>query len=122
MVRLKANVVTTGLFPIEFQFHYGTIKRISNARQIKLIANFNSTMVRLKAFVPDRTTRSALYFNSTMVRLKGGSSNCLAIYSSYFNSTMVRLKANTSIIGAIKDVNFNSTMVRLKVRVLPLHR
>ena len=48
MVRLKAYPFFKVNPAIVFQFHYGTIKRKTNAANWQIAQNFNSTMVRLK--------------------------------------------------------------------------
>ena len=47
---------------------------------IRLVANFNSTMVRLKDGNVTRYCICYIYFNSTMVRLKGTFARCSAIF------------------------------------------
>ena len=70
MVRLKgeANLALSRLE--KFQFHYGTIKRLSLSYNRFNTSNFNSTMVRLKVSTPFLFTANHANFNSTMVRLK----------------------------------------------------
>ena len=60
------------------------------------MANFNSTMVRLKAWKNTNSVGFYPYFNSTMVRLKEGHILMFCQIRIYFNSTMVRLKVDMS--------------------------
>ncbi len=53
-----------------FQFHYGTIKRMYGYEHLKDLADFNSTMVRLRGLNFEGKTVDNLNFNSTMVRLR----------------------------------------------------
>ena len=57
MVRLKAAGQSPLIHPYMFQFHYGTIKRTATNAVAKIVASFNSTMVRLKglAILPGRS-------------------------------------------------------------------
>ena len=73
----------------EFQFHYGTIKRITRRLHILDLLRFNSTMVRLKVPSMPIEVDSLPRFNSTMVRLKdnGGMQDFTDVVG--FNSTMV---------------------------------
>ena len=64
-IRVKTSFTVT-----LFQFHYGTIKSGTWILNCRHPCNFNSTMVRLKAFTRRAQTNSACNFNSTMVRLK----------------------------------------------------
>ncbi len=77
-----------------FQFHYGTIKRYNISRSLLLFTDFNSTMVRLKAFFILPLPWGLMYFNSTMVRLKGIRIRDVQAWDRNFNSTMVRLKGD----------------------------
>ena len=71
MVRLKALPTCKPRRTIcSFQFHYGTIKRKTVCHQTSWQDDFNSTMVRLKAYRIYLTARRYYDFNSTMVRLK----------------------------------------------------
>ena len=139
MVRLKVASDNVEVLIHEFQFHYGTIKRMWKPLQYTTSSNFNSTMVRLKAacdvldvarevgfqfhYGTIKRLRcllqntNLLYFNSTMVRLKV---RCLRRKSTRlrnFNSTMVRLKACKPRKNKQSCRYFNSTMVRLKVLI-----
>ena len=60
--------------PLQFQFHYGSIKMASEKLNRRIIMGFNSTMVRLKSLGENPTVETLRGFNSTMVRLK---SHCL---------------------------------------------
>jgi len=62
-------------------------------------ANFNSTMVRLKAVEIDEISGFACYFNSTMVRLKDSRKQNSQQAIRHFNSTMVRLKESSRVVS-----------------------
>ena len=55
---------------VGFQFHTGTIKRLMERPFFNQFANFNSTLVRLKAGRMYDIEQGKFYFNSTLVRLK----------------------------------------------------
>ena len=93
MVRLKENQVPGRADKAgEFQFHYGTIKRLRRQLCRTAVYCFNSTMVRLKGSVMAFQMIAFLRFNSTMVRLKALRMLRSLHWSRCFNSTMVRLK------------------------------
>ena len=52
MVRLKVRYRQDAHSVLSFQFHYGTIKSVKRPKWDTVFAHFNSTMVRLKVFVP----------------------------------------------------------------------
>ena len=70
MVRLKADRRERLPSVISFQFHYGTIKSLTDATTFPIPEYFNSTMVRLKVRDASTTNLPYIHFNSTMVRLK----------------------------------------------------
>ena len=71
-------------------------------------------MVRLKEAQQRIIDEAVADFNSTMVRLKGQELCDSSFYEVNFNSTMVRLKVCNFILPRQCKYNFNSTMVRLK--------
>ena len=77
MVRLKETRPSQRQQEMLFQFHYGTIKRKTNAANWQIAQNFNSTMVRLKVNIYIRIMSTKIDFNSTMVRLKDPTSGLL---------------------------------------------
>ncbi len=59
MVRLKDEAKVTGSISVKlFQFHYGAIKSIAQPFVMKTHDRFNSTMVRLKAWIDSGNIRS----------------------------------------------------------------
>mgnify|MGYP005858004895 CR=1 FL=1 len=71
MVRLKLyDYLTEQGIKIESQFHYGSIKTMSNVINLSEKLGLNSTMVRLKQFQEGEFSFLELSLNSTMVRLK----------------------------------------------------
>ena len=113
------------------------LKDRTGMREMNRIANFNSTMVRLKEpTVFERAVHRLFQFHyGTIKRLNsllmkrdevlfqfhyGTIKSCRIYVSSlfnlYFNSTMVRLKGNSWPQYGHLSSHFNSTMVRLKER------
>ncbi len=70
MVRLRVKVSTEALDDIEFQFLHGAIKGTQPQYKVREIANFNSYMVRLRAFADSLIAFGKSHFNSYMVRLR----------------------------------------------------
>ena len=95
MVRLKEYSNEKIRYFIWFQFHYGTIKSAPSAQPAVTPTNFNSTMVRLKVWIPICWLINFPDFNSTMVRLKVSRRSLVLPLLLHFNSTMVRLKGCT---------------------------
>ena len=114
MVRLKVSALGFPSTSTYFQFHYGTIKRVSDGSGQASKFAFNSTMVRLKVSGLITLLRIMLTFNSTMVRLKESPYLKQTRSKTSFNSTMVRLKVGNYASGWNGLNTFNSTMVRLK--------
>ena len=104
----------------------------------ELEADFNSNMVRLKAFIFDTADTGKAWFQFQYGAIKskyhrhnadqqsqfqfqyGAIKRCnipfLKIFISDFNSNMVRLKAWLGSTLCFRKVHFNSNMVRLKER------
>ena len=78
-------------------------------------ANFNSTMVRLKAHVHVYMYTCKRNFNSTMVRLKGKDAVVEKHRSLIFQFHYGTIKRNNRNNTRNFNLYFNSTMVRLKV-------
>ena len=121
----------------KFQFHTGTIKSRFKPHRKHRNQDFNSTLVRLRAFPALPASVVVPHFNSTLVRLRAffGSSTDTSMRD--FNSTLVRLRVSSVFIctsfdflfqfhtGTIKSqartptkaakADFNSTLVRLRV-------
>ena len=55
----------------EFQFHYGTIKRIPFVANTFLVKIFQFHYGTIKSLIRKSEKMALRYFNSTMVRLKG---------------------------------------------------
>ena len=71
MVRLKdALPQGIGSLSVRFQFQYGAIKGDPVVLNMGQYYGFNSSMVRLKAFVGEYRSYDEASFNSSMVRLK----------------------------------------------------
>ena len=92
MVRLKELLQTYAITKKLFQFHYGTIKSPSITLWGTSVADFNSTMVRLKARnCAVRVTKDSIFqFHYGTIKRKRKRPIPKGIR--YFNSTMVRLK------------------------------
>ncbi len=58
MVRLKVSIFDFFLVSLLFQFLYGAIKRVEGSEKYINLKNFNSFMVRLKAFMASSTLQS----------------------------------------------------------------
>ncbi len=70
MVRLRDGADTRTTSESEFQFQYGTIKRITNKMQVFRRVKFQfqyGTIKRIKGIHPKRDN---FHFNSSMVRLR----------------------------------------------------
>ncbi len=93
MVRLKGLLSEEAYqLALKFQFHYGSVKRIATVTPVSIVADFNSTMVRLKEIARAGDDEAKKHFNSTMVRLKVRAFFSARNAPTNFNSTMVRLK------------------------------
>ncbi len=77
-----------------FQFHIGTIKSPCHSLSILCWMNFNSTLVRLKAFPSFRLFPVLPAFQFHIGTIKSRVFFCFNIRDSHFNSTLVRLKAS----------------------------
>ena len=58
---------------ILFQFYLSSIKSQARERHFSISSGFNSTLVQLKAEMPNQVPETFQSFNSTLVQLKAGS-------------------------------------------------
>ncbi len=137
MVRLKVEMLPLTLFPMKFQFHYGSIKSRDKGLTIDHVIPFQFHYGSIKRKEELSTVGKKYSFNSTMVRLKVNTNSLNWVLQISFNSTMVRLKVlelqDNEVgvrfqfhYGSIKRLvahvfcgsqeSFNSTMVRLKAK------
>ncbi len=77
---------------MQFQFHSGPIKRIPGLRHNELMPDFNSIVVRLKAW----------------------GSRLMATFKEKFQFHSGPIKSRNIDVECIKDADFNSIVVRLK--------
>jgi len=116
MVRLKANLADAYRFFYEFQFHYGSVKRLSNYLRVRKYIlfqfHYGSVKRNAKANKLAQVDLFQFHYGSVKSGLSSGINPLLAIY---FNSTMVRLKVDLDKMTIGNKHDFNSTMVRLKV-------
>ena len=136
MVRLKADIAGKGIGSSTFQFHYGTIKSLTQMNDNVQHATFQFHYGTIKRGVICKYGFSQMEFQFHYGTIKRICVNCRKKLVCYFNSTMVRLKASSAgsrsiarrlfqfHYGTIKRMpwkaqftvylHFNSTMVRLK--------
>ena len=115
MVRLKdIDTVVIVRHPIQFQFHYGTIKRLEVTGYTIGGEEFQFHYGTIKRLNRELLVSSQVYnFNSTMVRLKEGETELL--YStSVFQFHYGTIKRQQLAQPGMNLQYFNSTMVRLK--------
>ena len=96
-----------------FQFQYGSIKSCPNISALVSSTDFNSSMVRLKAYKVD-----GIIMTDSFQFQYGSIKSTQVLIShrlfSHFNSSMVRLKAPFEVYIPTPLPHFNSSMVRLK--------